>query len=167
MKKQVRHSVFETNSSAVHTLSISKKGLQKCRLKVHEDGYVHISLDQEFGKDEYIYMSQKDKLKYIITWIYSYYNFDFEAIEEGYIWSEFNEQFAKYVNNNKSANCSVVCKGIKVDSCKYEDAWSYWDHQIYSGDRWDCDKCVVNLWNPEKCVEFIFNKNVGLETGCD
>lgn len=163
MKKQIRNGVWETNSSAQHTLQVSKKGQQKCRLKIYDDGYVHISLDQEFGKDDNVFTTQKDKLKYIVTWIYTYYNFDFEKIEEGYLWCEFNKKFAEYVNKDRDDN---LCRGIWVDKIKYEDAWQYWDHQIYSGNVFD-DGCVVDIWNAEQCVDFIFNGYISLVTGCD
>lgn len=163
MKTQIRNKVWETNSSAQHTLQVSQKGQQKCRLKIHNDGYVHISLDQEFGKDDNVFTTQKDKLKYIVTWIYTYYNFDLEKIEEGYLWYEFNEKFAEYVNKDRD---NKMCRGVRVDKIKYEDAWQYWDHQIYSGNIFD-DGCVVDLWNVKQCIDFIFNGYISLVTGCD
>ena len=162
-KFHIRIGTFETNSSAMHTLQISNKGLSKCRLKVHDDGYVHISLDQEFGTEDNVFFTQKDKLKYIVTWLYSYYDFNLEEVEEGYLWRDFNEEFANYVNKDRTSN---FCFGVKVDSRKYDDACPYWDHQIYDG-KWNDEGCVVSLWNAKECVEFIFNKYISLVTGCD
>ena len=114
MKTQIRSEVWETNSSSVHSFCFSKRGLEKCHMKIHEDGYVHITLDQYFGNDEEQFFNQKTKLKYIVTWLYTYYD----------------------------------------------------DHQQLSS-GWCDDNCIVSLWDSEACVEFIFNKYVGLETGCD
>lgn len=132
-------------------------------MKVHEDGYVHIVLDQYFGKDEAQFFNQKTKLKYIMTWLYAYYNFDKEKIEdEGYVINYFNEAFGKYVTKHNG----VLCRGVKVDECKWEEAYDYFDHQQLNG-GWCDDNCIVSLWDSQACVEFIFNKYVGLQTGCD
>jgi len=163
MKTQIRSNVWETNSSSVHSFCFSKRGLEKCHMKIHEDGYVHITLDQYFGKDEAQFFNQKTKLKYIMTWLYAYYNFDIEKIEDkGYIINYFNEAFGKYVTKHNG----VLCRGVKVDECKWEEAYDYFDHQQLDG-GWCDDNCIVSLWDSQACVEFIFNKYVGLETRCD
>jgi len=163
MKTQIRNKVWETNSSSVHSFCFSKRGLEKCHMKIHEDGYVHITLDQYFGKDEAQFFNQKTKLKYIMTWLYTYYNFDKEKIEdEGYVINYFNEAFGKYVTKRNG----VLCRGVKVDECKWEEAYDYFDHQQLDG-GWCDDNCIVSLWDSQACVEFIFNKYVGLETRCD
>ena len=163
MKTQIRSEVWETNSSSVHSFCFSKRGLEKCHMKIHEDGYVHITLDQYFGKDEAQFFNQKTKLKYIVTWLYAYYDFDKEKIEDkGYIINYFNEAFGKYVTKHNG----VLCRGVKVDECKWEEAYDYFDHQQLDG-GWCDDNCIVSLWDSQACVEFIFNKYVGLETRCD
>lgn len=163
MKTQIRNKVWETNSSSVHSFCFSKRGLEKCHMKIHEDGYVHITLDQYFGKDEAQFFNQKTKLKYIVTWLYAYYDFDKEKIEDkGYIINYFNEAFGKYVTKHNG----VLCRGVKVDECKWEEAYDYFDHQQLDG-GWCDDNCIVSLWDSQACVEFIFNKYVGLETRCD
>ena len=161
MKKQIRWGVFETNSSSVHSLCFSKKGLESCHMKIHDDGYVHITLDQYFGKDAEQFFNQKTKLKYIVTWLYAYYDFDETKIRDGYLLEDFNKAFGDYVTKHMK----VTCFGVKVDGCKWEDSYDYFDHQQLS--NWAGDSCVVSLWDSEACVEFIFNKYVGLQTGCD
>lgn len=163
MKTQIRSEVWETNSSSAHSFCFSKRGLEKCHMKIHEDGYVHITLDQYFGNDEEQFFNQKTKLKYIVTWLYTYYDFDKAKIrDEGYIFNNFNEAFGKYVTEHNG----VSCRGVKVDECKWEEAYDYFDHQQLSS-GWCDDNCIVSLWDSEACVEFIFNKYVGLQTGCD
>ena len=51
MKKQIRINTFETNSSSVHTLQISKDLMGMNELVIKRDGYVHINLDQYYGRD--------------------------------------------------------------------------------------------------------------------
>ena len=61
MKTQIRNKVWETNSSSVHAFCFSTKGLEKCRLKIHEDGYVHVRLNKYFGK-VFMYFSSTAKI---------------------------------------------------------------------------------------------------------
>ena len=167
MKKQVRNKVWETNSSSVHAYCFSTKGLQRCLLKVREDGYVHIRLNKFFGKDEKQFFDQTTKLKYILTWMYVYYyygSYEYNKciLEDSYLFQEFSNEFAEYV----TAHNGVKCLGIKIDSYRWCEPYSYFDHQQLT-DGFTGEKCLVNLWYPKECVEFIFNKYVGLQTGCD
>lgn len=166
MKTQIRSNVWETNSSSIHTFCFSTKGLEKCRLKIHEDGYVHVRINKYFGKDEKQYFDQTTKLKYILAWMYvdcyGYNDYEKKSIEGEYIFQEFNKEFAKYVTEHNGVNCL----GIKIDGYRWRDPYSYFDHQQLT-DRYIGESCIVNLWDSEACVEFIFNKYIGLETGCD
>ena len=38
---KIRGEIFETNSSSVHSLTFGTYGMEKCKLKVHKDGYIH------------------------------------------------------------------------------------------------------------------------------
>ena len=55
--KQIRKNVFETNSSSVHTLQISKDGLEPSELKLNKDGNIEVEFG-EFEKDYRIYSTQ-------------------------------------------------------------------------------------------------------------
>lgn len=45
MKRKIRNSVFETNSSSMHSLSYTKyKELEKSTLEIDEDGYIHTGI---------------------------------------------------------------------------------------------------------------------------
>ena len=55
--KQTRKDVFETNSSSVHTLQISKDGLEPSELKLNKDGNIEVEFG-EFEKDYRIYNTQ-------------------------------------------------------------------------------------------------------------
>jgi len=166
MKTQIRNKVWETNSSSVHAFCFSTKGLEKCRLKIHEDGYVHVRLNKYFGKDEEQFFDQTTKLKYVLTWMYVYYygyhDYNRCNLEEEYLFHEFSNEFAKYVIEHND----VKCLGIKIDGYRWREPYDYFDHQQLT-DGYTGDKCIVNIWYPKECVEFIFNRYVGLHTGCD
>ena len=71
-------------------------------------------------------------------------------------------EFGKYVTEHNN----VKCLGIKIDGYRWCEPINYFDHQQLT-DGYTGDKCIVNIWYPKECVEFIFNKYVGLQTGCD
>ena len=169
MKQQTRLEMFETNSSSVHTLQISTKGIQKCKLKISDDGYIHVKLNLYFGNDLHDYTGQSDKLKYICTWMYVYYGCDLERLEDGYEWRKFINAFCEYVNdlNNKATtNWRKKCLGIKVKPVLGDDACSYLDHENQPYSAFDDESCVIDLCRSEDLVNFIFNPNIWLRTRC-
>lgn len=64
--KQIRRSVFETNSSSTHSVTIRHKGLAQNIMKVHSDGFIHTELG-EFGWEVVNYRDQEDRLSYLVT----------------------------------------------------------------------------------------------------
>lgn len=64
--KQIRRSVFETNSSSTHSVTIRHKGLaQNCMMPL-DDGYIHTELGK-FGWEVENYREQWDRLSYLVT----------------------------------------------------------------------------------------------------
>lgn len=162
MKRQIRIGMFETNSSSVHSLVISKKHIYKSKLKIEKDGYVHVRLTEYYGKDSKDYKGQREKLTYIVTWIYIYYGCNIEYLFEGSFWKDFNNAFVDYVGNG--------CKGVWIDKTMFdgdEMASDYLDHQSVPWGAYDDDKCVVNLYDTEQLINFIFNPCLWLHTDCD
>lgn len=165
MKKQIRIGTFETNSSSVHSLQISQKHMYKSKLKIADDGYVHVQLTEYYGKDEKDYKGQREKLTYVVTWMYIYYGCNIEELYNGYMWKDFNKSFANYVGNS--------CKGILIDktmsslSGRYENAGDYLDHQSNPWGMYNADNCVVSLYDIEQLINFIFNPYLWLHTDCD
>lgn len=162
MKKQIRIGMFETNSSSVHSLQISQKHMHKSKLKIADDGYVHVQLTEYYGKDAKDYKGQREKLTYIVTWMYIYYGCNIEELYNKYLWKDFNETFADYVGNN--------CKGILIDKTMFdggEMAGDYLDHQSIPYGGYDSENCVVNLYDTEQLINFIFNPYLWLHTDCD
>ena len=166
MKKQIRFILFETNSSSVHTLQISNNNMTVSELNIEDDGYVHVVLDQYYGKDPIDYDTQLDKLKYICTWLYIFYGCDLEKMYDSSGWNDFIYEFTRYINETNYQN-QKKCLGIKVILTDKKEAWEFLDHQSQPYGVWDDSNCVVDLWNSEQLVNFIFNPYIWLHTDCD
>lgn len=144
--KQIRRDVFETNSSSVHTLQISKDGLEPSELKLNKDGNIEVELG-EFGKNYMIYNTQYEKLQYLISFIaYGCYYYDLEELYKNYDFMTVRNAVCEYTGAN-----DIIVVG---------EAEAHIDHQ-------SADECVINLWNSDAIINFIFNKYVALETDCD
>ena len=172
MKKQIRINTFETNSSSVHTLQISKDLMGENELTIKRDGYVHINLDQYYGKDLVEYKTQEEKLKYICTWMYIYYGNDIKQMYDGYEWKEFETEFCDYVNNHLNSKQRIYhCNGIRIDKIKskydYGSAGDFLDHQSCPYGLWDTEGFIINFYDTDMLVNFIFNPYLWLQTDCD
>ena len=144
--KQVRKNVFETNSSSVHTLQISKDGLEPSELKLNKDGNIEIEFG-EFEKDYRIYNTQYEKLQYLISFIaYNYgYYYDLGDLYENYDFTTVRDAVCEYTGAN-----DIIVVG---------ETQPHIDHQ-------SADECVIRLYDDE-IINFIFNKYVVLKTDCD
>ena len=173
MKKQIRLETFETNSSSIHTLQISQKHMHKSKLKIADDGYVHISLTEYYGKDEKDYKGQREKLTYIVTWMYIYFGCNLDELIDSYIWKNFCYEFSKYVNNTKRKNSwyQQNCHGVWIDQTitggNGEGSYDYLDHQSMPYGKYDAENCIVDLYDTEQLINFIFNPYLWLHTDCD
>ena len=143
--RQIRKNVFETNSSSVHTLQISKDVLEPSELKLNKDGNIEVEFG-EFGKDYMIYSTQYEKLQYLVSFIaYNYNYYDLDELYENYDFSEVRDAICEYTGAN-----DIVVVG---------EAQPYIDHQ-------SADDCVIRLYKDE-IINFIFNKFITLKTDCD
>ena len=104
MKRVIRHNVWETNSSSVHSLVICKDGLERSKLPVDEDGYI-ITDFGNFGKYDMgiTTYDQAMKLSYLATECYYLNNWD-ENIEESY---GLDDNEINLINTLRSNNFSV------------------------------------------------------------
>ena len=139
--KQIRKGVFETNSSSVHSLQISKDGLEPSNLEINKDGNIEVEFGA-FDKDERIYNTQYEKLQYLLSFIA--YNRGFYCST-----SDLDDLYECYDFNDV---CETICdytgaKGIVIVGGK--DA--YIDHQ-------SMDDCVIDYWYQDNVINFIFNK---------
>lgn len=134
MKRQIRKSVFETNSSSTHAICITKK----------KDNYkLPDHIDFEFGEFGWRYDEYSDpetKLSYLVTMIGESHNC--YSIEEIYETNDF-----KKIDDVVSARCE--CDGIEIKNVD-----GYIDHQSID--------TIDNLMKEYNCTieEFIFDKGI-------
>ena len=96
MKRVIRNNVFETNSSAVHSLAIDSSGLRPSNLPVDKDGYIVTDFgdfgDYDVGITAY---DQATKLSYLATECY-YLNHLNDDMEDNYIWQDICDAICEY-----------------------------------------------------------------------
>ena len=149
--KQIRKGVFETNSSSVHTLSISRDGLEPSNLVLNKDGNIEVEF-AEFGKDEMIYDTQYEKLQYLLSFI---------AYSSGLYYGDASDLAELYERYDFRDVCDTICEyaGAK-DIIIVGNKEAYIDHQsMYD--------CVISLYDEDEIINFVFNKHIALKTGCD
>lgn len=139
--KQCRNNVFETNSSSVHAISISKDGLEPSRLKKNKNNKIVVKLGTFDCCGELT--TQNEKLSYLMTCMY-------------YIYPDIPDK----------NSCVYPYEGIKNVICKYANADdiiltniddAYIDHQSVPYDTGDL---IINIYDEDSIINFIFNKYV-------
>ena len=164
MKTNIRDSIFETNSSSIHSLVFLNQKLSKPNfreLRINKDGVIKIPLGY-FGRDHKIYSSQKEKLSYILTFLWCYFGEDIEWFGDkgrNYYWQDIKDEIIFYINKFSP---DILCTDIIPVYPK--KGLVGFDHQTYPN---YLDDCLIDLYYPKKVVEFIFNKNIALETNSD
>ena len=143
MKRKIRKSVFETNSSSMHSLSYSEyQELEKSTLETDEDGYIHVELDDysDIRKD---LVTQKEKLAFVI----SYMNEELYYGKNEYIYptEEEFEKYGPYIKLKEMICDYAGCKGIIIDD---------YDPQIAAGDSMN----IYELPDTEGLKKLIFGK---------
>ena len=147
--KVIRSGVFETNSSAVHSLAICKDGMEQSNLPVDELGYI-ITDFGDFGDYDVgiTTFDQATKLSYIATECYYLNHWD-EHIEDSHVWRNVCDAICEYTG----------AKGIKLLH-KVEPSLN---HQVLP--EYDLKFC--SEWDEDSVNEFIFNKYVGVKMSHD
>lgn len=159
MKRSIRYNTFETNSSSIHTLQISKEGLSPSELKIRKkDGMIRVPL-KYWGKETAEYTSQLDKLSYICTraWFAnSSHRWDWEVDndEENYVLRYIEKAICDYTG---AIGLELyIPKGVKPG----------FDHQTipeYSDDM----AGMCNVYDEESVQNFVFNRFISFTTGMD
>lgn len=149
MRKQIRISVFETNSSSVHSLVISSDGREPSEFELNKNGEIEVDFG-EFGKDEQLYYTQYDKLSYLITCLYyTSRGWDAENIYDSFEFKSIEKAVCKYTG----------ASGIKIlgkqEACI--------DHQ---SQPYGCIE-IIDSYDEEAVIDFVFNKYISLRTDCD
>jgi len=164
MKTNIRNSIFETNSSSVHSLVLLNQELSEPNfeeLQINKDGVIKIPLGY-FGREHKIYSSQKEKFSYILTFLWCYFGEDIEWFvdkDHNYYWQDIKDEIIFYINKFSP---DILCTDIIPVYPK--KGLVGFDHQTYPN---YLDDCLIDLYYPKKVVEFIFNKNIALETNSD
>lgn len=160
--RQIRHKVFETNSSSVHTITIPvEHRLAPNQMKLSADGYIHISFD-DFGRHHCVYREQRDKLSYLLTmartvegyadswWYDGTLKSDIRRLVKSQAFKQVSSAIAAYTNS----------KGVWID----RDWDGVVDHQTagdYDSFQDFLDKNNIDI------VRFVFDPDVVLTTDSD
>ena len=161
MIKKIRRHVFETNSSSVHSISISSKGQQEPDLTIKRrkvngtfGNYIIVPLNY-FGKNHYIYNTQEEKLSYLLTIGYCCSYSDIDDFINSWDFKNLENQICEYVREFKS------CDGILIDPKSVPEAGI--DHQMLE----EYSSIESFSQNGLDYKTFVFNEYVSLETDCD
>ena len=154
MKSKKRQSVFETNSSSVHTVVVKYSGQYKMELERDDRNpfaVVARCMDySEVGHDEdYIISAQQDKFNYLVSWVVCASNHYDELRDSWYY---------------KSLLYALQLVDPQIDDIVIRDEHKAgFDHQTspYCGD------CVVNMYDEHAICDFIFNDNITLKCNFD
>lgn len=154
MTKQTRHSVFETNSSSTHSISIaysSSVGDLMSILPVNDEGNVVLN-GGEFGWADETFHNAQTKASYLAVYCMQWCGDrkdDFLSILFDVI--------------KKQTGCHQIILNFTCEYTSTDDQnWSYIDHQ--SAESQDYHYLFEN---PEQIRQFIFNPNSTLTTGND
>jgi len=141
MKTQIRNNVFETNSSSVHTITISNTSPQGI------DNYIFFDRGQ-YGWEWEIYNSCQDKANYLYECMIDLFYHNNSLKEKC---NRIREELALY---------NVGCDFVEVNGDNIFDG--YVDH----GGQ---NKELVNylLDNPDKLIDYLFNDTSYIATGND
>ena len=142
MKRKIRNSVFETNSSSMHSLSYTKyKELEKSTLEIDEDGYIHVEME-DYSDIQKDLVTQKEKLAFVISYMNEELYYENEYI---YPTEEEFEKYGPYVKLKKMICDYTGCKGIIIDD---------YDPEIAAGESMN----ISGLPDTEELKKLIFGK---------
>lgn len=157
MKRQIRRNVFETNSSSMHSLTVTPNGHMD-NLIVDEFENKVITKFGEFGWGYDIYCDAATKLSYLMTMIIEL-NSNCISLKEFYELDDF-----KKVNEVVSNHCH--CDGIKVESTIEKCKWSenyYNNHDGYIDHQSVCDiNSLLTGYGGCTIEDFIFDTGIKL-----
>ena len=124
MNKQIRQGVFETNSSSTHTISIAKSNEFSRYVPTHT---VIFFSSGQFGWENEVYHSSKNKAAYLWTGIVTSGIFDAEAIEK------IKNSITRILERYECMVCFQPYKVGKYETCdreytEFADANGYIDH---------------------------------------
>lgn len=172
---QIRSSVFETNSSSTHSVSISRKNSNYYDASSlnffidDDDNKVHVKFG-EFGWEIESYWSPYDKLQYIVTMLVETEGNNITSVDD-----LFKTDGFKLINDAVADYCN--CDGIWIDEDMKLNSYTwdgkthyYIDHDGYI-DHQSCeDYKSVQDFLDDYCLDvtkFIFDNGVVVHTDND
>jgi len=178
--KQIRHNIFETNSSSTHSVSLTNMSSDIPNFEQLDsyvdpaDHYIHIGFG-EFGWGYNEYVDAYTKLQYLLTMILETNKCDFgkpigiKSIEEFYLCDDFillESIITEHVKDCKGIN--IIDPDIKLNVCEIEGTDEVIQYVTHNGyiDHQSCENynCLADFLNDfETTIEdFVFNENVML-----
>ena len=172
--RQIRKSVFETNSSSTHSVSVSRKNSnyysENClENHIDYDNKVHVEFG-EFGWEWASYDSPYEKLQYIVTMLAETEGRNISTVDE-----LFETDGFKLINDAVADYCN--CDGIWIDSDMKMNSYEwdgkehqYLDHDGYIDHQSHEDYKSVQDFLDDYCVnveQFIFDDGVCVITDND
>lgn len=158
MKRQIRRSVFETNSSSCHSISIKDKGIGTDALKVDRDTNKVYTKFGEFGWGYDEFIDAETKLSYLMTMLVCTHR-DCLSIETLYETEDF-----KKINDAVITHCN--CDGIIIDDYVAESSWNknYNTHNGYIDHQSVCkiDEFLNEYGSECTIEEFLFDRGIKL-----
>lgn len=159
--KQIRHSVFETNSSSTHSVTITHKGLGRNYMTIQDDGYIHTELG-EFGWEVEDYTAQEDRLSYLVTMIAEKNNINMWWRHDDETLKKLTKQLMEtpdFKHVSKAVGEHAGCKGVILDPSE-----GYIDHQ--SHDSYNTFNDFLKRYRTD-IVEFVFGRGNVVHTDND
>lgn len=137
--KKIRMCVFETNSSAVHSLIIPNDLIEKSELEINEDGMIEVGFIT--SDTEYPLFTQYEKLSYLITQLYYSSGCWYEdgVLDNNYEFRIIQDYICEYTG----------AKGIKINYDREPDI----NHQAQWTNGQDR---FVDIYDKNALISFIF-----------
>ena len=162
MKTQIRQSVFETNSSSTHAISVASFYPEDWNVSYKVPEKVHFALDQEFGWEFETYEDTNSKAAYLWLIICNMYN-DVKDLDE---LKAVKAHLEKVLTN-------AGVKEVTFDMGKYKESWRndgsmYMEYSGYidhSYDAYEFAKTLLN--NDEMLLAYLFDSDSCVATGND
>jgi len=158
--KQIRRSVFETNSSSTHSITITHRGLANNNMPVDRDGFIHTELG-EFGWEVEDYDDQASRLSYLVTMLA-----EKSQIEAWWHGDKTTKEIATEIMETREferlsdeIGRHARCKGVIIDPSEgYIDHQSHEDYRSFQD---FLDECGTDV------VEFVFGRGNVVHTDND
>lgn len=166
MKKQIRKSIFETNSSSMHAITVTSK-----KLNISSPDWIQIEfVTGEFGWSHTIYCDMKDKASYLWTaivhnfikeYVPAKYGKGGKCIKEGYI--VLDTKNPEYIKRRDAIRTALVNFGVEDDgwNIRFEEDFNPSYSEPSSGGYIDhcpeLDFVDALVFNEDRLIRFLFN----------